>query len=50
MREITLLESKYQVSTMKSNRGKTSQTIFVIITIILLLSMILSMVVFLFQG
>lgn len=35
---------------MKSNRGKTSQTIFVIITIILLLSMILSMVVFLFQG
>lgn len=34
---------------MKSNRRKTSQIIFVIITIILLLSMILSMVVFLFQ-
>ncbi|OQA94011.1 MAG: hypothetical protein BWY25_03018 [Chloroflexi bacterium ADurb.Bin222] len=35
---------------MNSKRGKTSQIIFAVITIILLLSMILSMVVFLFQN
>ncbi len=34
---------------MSSNRGKTSQTVFVIITVVLLLSMILSMIVSLFQ-
>ncbi len=35
---------------MNSKRGRTSQIVFVVITVILLISMILSMVMFLFQN
>lgn len=46
----TSLSAQKSGGIMNSKRGKTSQIIFVVITVVLLLSMILSMVMFLFQN